>query len=115
MPITPDTLMLFYTLLVDIILAAYVLEVLKRGGASAKLRGLLAVIAFGILAFLTWGVTQKSLFPADVSGIVFFSILIGTVVFVVAAFFMAPALRTPLSKVPQELLLLPQGLRVFFG
>ncbi len=104
-----------FTLIVDIILAGFTLEIFRRAGLSRKLRLTMLLVMIAVLSFLLWGVVSHSLFPPDISGTTFFVCLMGTVALVTGAFAFIPALRHALLNTPQEILLLPQGLRVFLG
>lgn len=115
MEIDTNAIMLAYTLLVDFVLAGFVVETLRRGGASQSQRYLFSGLLLGWLAFLGWRLATHQLFPADLSGPALFAILIALVAVVAAAPFLSPVLRKIVRIIPQELLLLPQGLRAFLG
>lgn len=104
-----------YIILMDVVLTGYVLELLRRGGAGKS--ALLGIGFVGIiwLALLSWSIAAGGPFPSTISGAGYFAALAGVIGAVASAFFSVPAIRAALMKVPQELLLLPQGLRAFFG
>ncbi|MEL6110959.1 MAG: hypothetical protein AAFU85_33550 [Planctomycetota bacterium] len=103
-----------YVILFDLVLLGFLVEVLRRAGASGKLRAGVAIglaAWIGLLAFL---IPNESLYPNDISPVAFFvSIVLGVGAFS-AIGLLTPIGRT-LAKSGQETLLLPQGLRVFFG
>jgi hypothetical protein len=68
-------------------------------------------IGVGVLA---WGISTKSILPTDISGPVFFAIVLAFVAAVGAVLFLTPARRI-LSQLSQVDLQTLQGIRVFFG
>lgn len=103
-----------YVILSDLLLIGFIVEVLRRTGSSVKLRWGTAVGAVLWIGLLAAFLSTESLYPKAVTPIVFFvSILAGVTVF--SALGVLTPLGPALTKAPHELLMLPQGLRVFFG
>ncbi|MBP7252020.1 MAG: hypothetical protein KBA75_00890 [Alphaproteobacteria bacterium] len=102
------------TLLSDIALGGFLLEILRRAGWSGRRRFMVAGLLLAWLVALVWRVTTHSFLPNDISSLAFFALLMGSVVAASGALLLAP-LRQALMATPHELLLLPQGLRAFLG
>ncbi|MEM6455041.1 MAG: hypothetical protein AAF772_08095 [Acidobacteriota bacterium] len=103
-----------FVLIMNVITALLALQLLRIGGASARLRIGVGVTFAAWLMLLIATVSQERLFPADIGGAAFFAILLAVVGGVTALMFTRP-LRVVLDALPLELLLVPQGLRVFLG
>ena len=99
-----DILMIVYTL--------WVVSAFKPVGRAGVIIGIAMLIW---LAALHLGLSQQSLFPNDISGVVFFMIIVVAVGVVGAVLLLIPALRHALLNLDQRQLLLLQGVRVFFG
>jgi len=67
------------------------------------------------LAILHWGISQKTVFPAEVSSLVFLISIFLFVGMVGLLLFFVPSVRRTLLELDQRQLLLLQGIRVFFG
>jgi len=61
------------------------------------------------------GLSTKSLFAEDISGIFFLIIIFGAVGLVGALLFLIPPVREVITSLDQSQLMLLQGIRVFFG
>lgn len=99
-----DILMIVYTL--------WVLSLVRSLGGKA------VAIAGGMLAWLGvlhFGLSSRSLFPGDISGVAFLLLIFAGVGAVGAVLLLVPPLRRLLLELDQRQLLLLQGIRVFFG
>lgn len=67
------------------------------------------------LAALHWGLSNRSLFPEDISGGAFLIVIFVAVGLVGAVLLLMPPARRLLLNLDQHQLLLLQGIRVFFG
>ncbi|MCB1874966.1 MAG: hypothetical protein KDH88_03240 [Chromatiales bacterium] len=75
-------------------------------------------VAFGLLAWLVslhLGLSNQALFPADISGIAFLTVIFAGVGLVGVLLLVIAPIRRLLLGLRQEQLLLLQGIRVFFG
>ncbi len=103
-----------YIIIMDLILSFLLLQTLRVFGASRKLVTTTFFLLSGWLGILIFGISGKNLFPQDLSEMSFFIILISGVGAIATGTFLSP-LKKALIQIPHEFLLLPQGLRVFFG
>ncbi|MBI1820587.1 MAG: hypothetical protein HYR79_02650 [Nitrospirae bacterium] len=104
-----------YILTMDIVLSGFLLELLKRTGASSTLIFVTGLVFAGWLAVLYLGLSGHWLFPSDIGGFSFFVVVILGVIVVSGVMLFFPPIKKHLFAAPQELLLLPQGLRMFLG
>ena len=104
-----------YVITLNLVLAGFILEVLKRSGAGKSLRVGVATVFATWMLLLGWGIGGHHFFPDNISGTAFFVIIITVVAVVAAIMLFFPPIKRVLANTPQELLLLTQGLRVFFG
>lgn len=104
-----------YVLLFDLILAGFFCEALRRSGASKKFRTVFFIVLMLWLAALFIGISTHALFPTDTGHWLFFFLLFGWVGVVCVAALTNTTIRNRLLSIPQPLLMLPQGLRIFFG
>lgn len=102
-------------IVIDLMLAGFIGEVMRRSGASRSLIRTMRFIALAVMAILIVGITTRHLFPEHMSGGLFFALLLGWLGIVSATFVFVRPLRESLLNAPQSLLLMPQGLRVFLG
>ena len=114
MEIQAESLTTVYVLIMDVLLATVLLWVLHANGATSRMLAAVGAGAALWLGFMVWGIGGQNLFQADIGSWAFFAILLCGVVGVLVLF-MATRLGALLSKGGQEFLLLPQGLRAFFG
>jgi hypothetical protein len=99
-----DILMVIYTL--------WALSLAKPVGRTG------VVIGTSLLAWLValhWGLSNRSIFPQDISGTAFLVMIFAAVGLVGAVLLLIPPLRHLLLDLDQRQLLLLQGIRVFFG
>lgn len=91
-----------------------IVQVLRLFGASSAVSTTLSAIFSIWLIVLIWSVSGEHLLKENTSEIGFFIILLSFVAAISTATLLTP-LRSALVGIPHEFLLLPQGLRVFFG
>lgn len=99
----------------DFVMVIYTLWVLSLATSSAKLRIGIGAAMVAWLALLHLGLSTKSVFPADISGVAFLMIIVLFVGVVGVALFVFAPVRRLLLDLDQQQLLLLQGIRVFFG
>ena len=104
-----------YVITMNLVLAGFLLEVLRRSGAGKSLRVGVATVFASWMLLLGWGIGGHHFFSDNISGIAFFAIVLSAVAVVAAAMLFFPPIKRVLANAPQELLLLTQGLRVFFA
>jgi len=98
----------------DCLMIVYTLWVLSLSNKNKFHYG----IGAALLAWLTLlhvGLSTKSIFPEDISGIAFLIVIFVVVGFVGAILLGIPAIRKIVLSLNQQQLLLMQGIRVFFG
>ncbi len=98
-----DTLMIIYTLWVVSL------------GNNNKFNFGLGIGLFVWLAVLHLGLSTKSFFSENISGIIFLVIIFTAVAAVGVLLFLVPPIRKIVTELSQQQLLLIQGIRVFFG
>jgi hypothetical protein len=98
-----DVVMIIYTL--------WVLSISKPG----RLLFNIGLALFAWLGLLHFGLSNRSLFPEDISGIAFLGIIFAAVGGVGAMLLLIAPVRRLLLNLSQRQLLLLQGIRVFFG
>lgn len=101
-------------LTLDLTLAALLLWCLAKLGASGRTVGLVGGACAVWLALLVWMFGGRRIIPADIGGLAFFAILIAGVALVAVLFF-TTAIGESFRRGGHEWLLMPQGLRAFFG
>jgi len=99
----------------DIAMIIYTLWVISLGKGNGKLPVDIGIGMLVWLAVLHLGLSTKSIFSADVSGITFLAIVFLAVGAVGAMLFLVPQIREQLLALDQQQLMLMQGIRVFFG
>ena len=104
-----------YVIAGDLILSGFLLETLRRGGMSDRNRAVIGTIFLAWISFLFWRISTARLFPNQISNLAFFIAFAGLVNFVCLPMIGVPILRNMFLKLTHDALLLPQGLRVFFG
>lgn len=109
------TLTTMYVIIGNLVLSGFTIETLRRGGIPGGLKKIVATSLLLWQGFLLWRLSSGNLFVNDISSITFCLTLFGFVCLVCGAVFLVKPLRHALLKLPYESLLLPQGLRVFFG
>lgn len=104
-----------FIVLMNLILTGYLIETLRRGGMGKRPRFIFAFILLVWLSILAERVYTSGLLPNDISGTGYFLNMVGGIGIMMSVIYVVPSIRKALLAVPYELLLLPQGLRVFFG
>lgn len=99
----------------NMVMVVYTLWVLSLGKSAIRPRIGIGAAMVTWLALLHLGLSTKSIFPADISGVVFLMIIFLFVGVVGVALFVFTPLRRLLLDLDQKQLLLLQGIRVFFG
>ena len=105
----------WFAIFLDATMIIYTLWVISLGDAKGKLS-----LGFGV-GMLVWlgalhlGLSTKSIFPADISGPAFLTIVFLAVGAVGALLLLVPPIRQALLALDQRQLLLMQGIRVLFG
>jgi len=109
------TLTTIYVILGNFVLTGFTIETFRRAGASSALRYTLATLLFVFQGLLFWRLNGDGLFSNDVSSISFCLFLFGWVAVLCLLVSVIKPIREIMLKLPLESLLLPQGLRMFFG
>jgi len=104
-----------YVIVGNLVLTGFLIETLRRGGASRALTVSIAGALVSWQIFLIWRLAGDGLFPSNIGSVPFCLTLFGFVGVVCAATMVVMPLRKVLLSLPYESLLLPQGLRMFFG
>ncbi len=97
----------------DLIMITYTLWVIKLNDRKSQIG--LGVILISWLFLLHLGLSSKSLFPEDISGVIFLILIFVAVGVVGLLLFLVPSLRRLVLGLTQQQLLMMQGIRVFFG
>lgn len=108
------TMSAWFMIGLDSLMIVYTLWVLSRNNNSKILMG----VGAALLAWLTTlhlGLSTKSIFPEDISGIAFLIIIFIAVAMVGLLLLAVPPVRKLVLGLSQEQLLLMQGIRVLFG
>ena len=99
----------------NMVMVVYTLWVLSLGKSATRLRIGIGAAMVTWLGLLHLGLSTKSIFPADISGVVFLMIIFLFVGVVGVVLFVFTPVRRLLLDLDQKQLLLLQGIRVFFG
>ena len=110
----PEDISAYFMIGLDIMMIVYTLWIISIS-KSAKPQLGMAVGMLAWLALLHFGLSTKSIFPENISGIAFLGIIFAAVGAVGALLFGIAPVRRLLLDLSQEQLLLLQGIRVFFG
>ncbi len=105
----------WFAIALDIAMIIYTLWIISLGKGSGKLPIDIGIGMLAWLVLLHLGLSTKSIFPADVSGIAFLAVIFLAVGAVGGLLFMVPQIRDRLLALDQQQLMLMQGIRVFFG
>jgi len=101
----------YYILILNGILAIALLSLLKIGKASKTTIAITGIISFSYLFLEHWGIGGGKIFSNDISGLIFFLIILSGAVVGVGLLYLT--LRQPFFNLSQEHLQMAQGLRVF--
>ena len=99
----------------DVLMVIYTLWVLSLTRPIGKTGVVIGGAMLAWLAVLHWGLSNRSLFPQDISGVAFLVVIFVAVGAVGAVLLLIPPVRRLLLGLEQRQLLLLQGIRVFFG
>lgn len=111
---TSDLTNTAFILVLDLLLTLLLLWCLGKLGASRRTVLFVGGSCVAWLALLVWMLGGHRAIPADIGGRAFFAILLGGVALVAALFF-ATSIGGCFLRGGHEWMLLPQGLRAFFG
>ena len=98
----------------DLLMIIYTLWVLSLSNNNRFHYGIGAIL-LAWLAILHLGLSSKSIFPEDISGVAFLLIIFAAVGFVGVLLLTVPFMKKLLLNLSQQQLLMMQGIRVFFG
>ena len=98
----------------DLLMIIYTLWVLSLSNNNRFHYGIGAIL-LAWLAILHLGLSSKSIFPEDISGVAFLLIIFAAVGFVGVLLLTVPFMKKLLLSLSQQQLLMMQGIRVFFG
>jgi len=104
-----------FAIFLDLMMILYTLWVISLGEKSGKLSVGIGIGLLSWLGILHFGLSTKSIFPEDISGIAFLVIVFVAVGAVGALLLLVTPIRNRLMALSQKQLLLLQGIRVFFG
>lgn len=105
---------IYLMLSLDSMMIVYTLWVISLNKKFSSLWSIGAGL-FVWLGLLHWGLSSRSVFSEQISGIAFLSIIFAAVGIVGVALFAFAPIRRCLLNLSQQQLLLLQGIRVFFG
>jgi hypothetical protein len=104
-----------FAILLDLMMILYTSWVISLGDKSGRLPIGIGIGMLSWLGLLHLGLSTKSIFPENISGIAFLIIVFIAVGAVGALLLMVTPVRNRLLALDQKQLLLLQGIRVFFG
>lgn len=99
----------------DIMMVIYTLWIISLTKPEPGVRVGIGAAMLAWLALLHWGLSSKSIFPANISSVTFLMTVFAFVGAAGAVLYLVPPVRRMLLNLTQEQLLLLQGIRVFFG
>ena len=102
-----------WVILIDFVIALASLWLFKKGGASKRLLGIVALIFLLGISFFHWGFGGQNFLPFDLSGSVFYTIILGGAGVVLALLYFSSS--TIFDNLSQVHLQAVQGIRVFIG
>jgi hypothetical protein len=104
-----------FAIFLDLMMIIYTLWVISLGEMKGKLPIGIGIGMLSWLGLLHLGLSTKSMFPEDISGLAFLAIVIFAVGAVGALLLFVTPIRVKLLALNQQQLLLLQGIRVLFG
>lgn len=110
-----DIISVWFAIGLDITMIIYTMWVVSLGSRKGQMPWGIGLGLLVWLALLHLGLSTKSLFPEDISGVAFLAIIVLAVGAVGALLLLTPRVRSLLLALDQQQLLLLQGIRVFFG
>lgn len=99
----------------NIIMITYTIWVLSISRTTPGFRKAVGIGLLLWLGLVHLAISNKAVFPSDISGMLFLISIFAFVGLVGALLFLVPTVRQTLLELDQEQLLLFQGIRVFFG
>ncbi len=111
---TTDLINPLLILALDLTLAILLLWCLAKLGASGRTVGLVGGVGIVWLALLIWMFGGHRIIPAEIGRLPFFALLLAGVALVTGLFFVTP-IGDSFKRGGHEWLLMPQGMRAFFG
>jgi len=103
----------YWVIFVAIIVTVATVWLYRTGKASTKIQVVVALLLAGFIAFMHWGFGGTNFLPANLSGGLFYMIILGAALAVNILLYLT-SWRT-FENLSQEHLQLVQGLRVFVG
>ena len=101
-----------YVIGIDLIVAVLMLTLLHKGGASTQTKWTFGLGSVLWIGFLDWVFRGKHIFPEDMSGPVFYGIILVSAVAVLVLFYLSP-IKQAFDNLSQVDIQLTQGWRVF--
>ena len=111
----PEITSAWFAIFLDLMMIIYTLWVISLGDSKGKLSIGIGIGLLAWLGLLHFGLSTKSIFPADISGFAFLGIVFLAVGAVGVLLLLVSPIRRILLALNQKQLLLLQGIRVFFG
>lgn len=105
----------WFAISLDVIMIIYTMWVVSLGNKEGRMPWGIGAGMLAWLGILYFGLSTKSLFPADISGPAFLTVVFVAVGAVGALLFSISKVRRELLALDQQQLMLMQGIRVFFG
>jgi hypothetical protein len=102
----------YYVIALNSILALVLLWLLKIGNASKSTITITGIVSFAYIAFEHWGFGGAHIFPEDISGALYYVIILVAATLGVGLIYVSP-LKKAFFNLSQEHLQMTQGLRVF--
>ena len=102
-----------WVIFVDILIAIVSLWLFKSGQASQRTLGIVAFLFAASIAFFHWGFGGQNFLPANLSGAVFYAIILGGAGAVLTLLYFTSS--GIFNRLSQEHLQIAQGFRVFIG
>lgn len=103
----------YWVLFVDVAVAIATLWLFKIGKASNTTLVIVGILFLGLIAFMHWGLGGQNFLPANLSGSIFYALILGGASAVVLLFYFTS--RQIFDNLSQEHIQLAQGFRVFVG
>lgn len=111
----PTSLTTIYLVIIELLLAATVVQMFRLSGSSTRMTIAIGATLLIWIVALVVGIPAGWFLPASVSGLGMYAIILGGAGGLAGGIIAIPAIRSHLLAMPPELLLFPQGLRVFLG
>lgn len=109
---TVYSLTTYYVIILNCILALALLLLLKTGKAKIGLIVTTGLFSFAYIGFVHWGIGGGHLFPADISGTIYYLTILTGAGLGITTLYLSP-LKKIFFNLSQEHLQMTQGLRIF--